>query len=135
MGFGVKLVSVPEAYAQLISHIRSSHPPQRSPRKLAACLPTNVPVVVEAGAIWDEGEMHGISLSGARIERTRVPMSVGSQVRITFELEDRGFEVVCRVAHGTDSGGYAVEFEAIDSRLRACVEKVSRAMNRLPDGG
>jgi hypothetical protein len=94
-----------------------------------------IPVAVEFGSTCAEGRLCDISVSGGRIEQAHVKPALQSQVTITFafSLAEPAFEVIGRVIRHTGEGGFAVQFEAIDPKLKSAVERAASALKKLPD--
>ena len=133
VGFGAELVSPPAAYVELVRSIAALETSEHV-RRVAPRVELSIPVAVELGTTCDDGVLCDISLSGARLERTGIRPPLGSQVTIIFSLKGhrRPFELVARVVRATDSGGYAVHFEAIDPKLKAALEYGFSVLQALP---
>jgi hypothetical protein len=133
VGFGAELVDPPEAYAELLRSIAALETSEGA-RRVAPRVELSIPVAVELGTTCDDGLLSDISLSGARLERTGIRPPIGSQVTIIFSLKGHRmpFEVVARVIRATESGGYAVQFEAIDPKLKAALEHGFSVLQSLP---
>jgi len=134
VGFGAKLVDPPEAYLELLRSLESIEPSDDEPRRVAPRINLSVPVAVETGTTCDDGTLCDISLSGARLERTGIRPSSGDRVTIVFGLKGyvHPFEIIARVVRPTDSGGYAVQFEAIDPKLKTTLESALSVLHALP---
>ena len=126
IGFGLRVLRCSDAYAELVRSVVSQAPEQSEPpvSRPAPRLSVAIPVAIESGTLCDEGQMRNISLSGARIESTKIALSVGAPVVLTFSMSPRGrvFEVRSCVVRRTESGGYAVRFDALDPALREAVD-------------
>lgn len=134
-GFGAQLVEPPLRYLELVRSIAPSDGSEDgAPRRVAPRLVLSIPVAVEFGTTCDDGTLSDISLSGARLENTGVRPTEGSQVTLTFALPGYpAFEIVARVVRPTASGGYAVQFEAINSNLKEALADASTILRSLPD--
>ncbi len=134
-GFGAQLIDPPRAYIELVHSIAVSRRTEDGkPRRVAPRFLLSIPVAVEFGTTCDDGTLCDISLSGARLENTGIRPPEGSQVNLTFALENqsKAFEVVARVVRATESGGYAVQFEAINSHLKEALELAGSVLRKLP---
>jgi hypothetical protein len=133
VGFGAELVDPPAAYLELVRSIAAQETSEQA-RRIAPRIELSIPVAVELGTTCDDGVLSDISLSGARLERTGIRPLTGSQVTIIFSLKGHRspFEVVARVVRATESGGYAVQFEAIDPKLKAALEYGFSVLHALP---
>jgi hypothetical protein len=134
VGFGARLVNPPEAYLELLRSLAAVEPCDDGPRRVAPRIDLSVPVAVEMGTTCDDGTLCDISLSGARLERTGIRPMSGDRVSIVFGLKGfvQPFEIIARVVRPTDSGGYAVQFEAIDPKLKATLEAALSVLHALP---
>jgi len=92
-------------------------------------------VGLEIDGVCSTGRVHDISASGARIEDTPLKPPIGAPVQITFVLSlDRpGFEVLGEVARLTETGGFAIAFQAVDPQLRTILIELAEQARRLPD--
>ncbi len=128
IGFGLRVLRCSDAYAELVRSVVSQPPEQSEPpaSRPAPRVTVAIPVAIESGTLCDEGQMRNISLSGARIESTKIALSVGAPVTLTFSMSPRGriFEVPSCVVRRTESGGYAVRFDALDPALREAIDGV-----------
>jgi len=139
VGFGLQLLSRSDAYAELVRSVavqqepEPSQPPTSRPAPRVAVA---IPVAIEAGTLCDEGQMRNISLSGARIESTQISLTVGAAVTITFSLSAKGraFQVPSCVVRRTESGGYAVRFDAVDEALQLAIEGLVASAGDEGDG-
>jgi Tfp pilus assembly protein PilZ len=134
-GFGAQLVAPPTAYREIIRSLASVGSVDRGLRRTSPRLEISIPVGLEFESCCDEGILCDISLSGARLEGTALQPGLGTQVVLTFAVQGnrRPFEVEARVVRVTPDGGYAVEFEAVDPRLKAGLEHVYAFIRKLPD--
>lgn len=134
-GFGAQLVDPSPAYLELVRSVAPSDSSEDGvPRRVAPRFILSIPVAVEFGTTCDDGTLCDISLSGARLEDTGVHPTEGSQVTLTFALPGySAFEIVARVVRPTPSGGYAVQFEAINSNLKEALASASTTLRSLPD--
>jgi len=92
-------------------------------------------VGLEAAGVCSVGRIFDISATGIRIEQGVFMPDIDSEVRVTFvlSLDQPGFEVLGRVTRHTESGGFALEFEAVEARLRDMLERLTARMRELPD--
>ncbi len=136
IGFGLRVLRCSDAYAELVRSVVSEPPEQSEPptARPAPRISVAIPVAIESGTLCDEGQLRNISLSGARIESTKIALSVGAPVALTFSMSPRGrvFEVRSCVVRRTESGGYAVRFDALDPALREAIE--AAVTGAEPDG-
>jgi hypothetical protein len=133
-GFGAELVDPPASYLDLVRDLSATDVTERTPRRVAPRIDLSIPVAVEFGTTCDDGTLCDISLSGARLESTRVQPQPGARVTLVFALQSmKPFEIVARVARITDSGGYAVQFEAIDPGLKSALANAVALLSKLPD--
>jgi len=133
VGFGAQLVDPPDTYRDLLRSVAAVGL-EDTPKRVAPRIEISVPVAVEMGTTCDDGILCDISLTGARLERTGIRPELGSQVTIVFSLKGhRGaFEIVARVVRTTESHGYAVQFEAIDPKLKTAFEYAFSVLQALP---
>ena len=125
-GFGVRLSSCSEAYAEIVRGVVARPPEQAEPpsSRPAPRVTVAIPVALESGTLCDEGQLRNLSLSGARVENTKISLSVGASVTLTFSMSPKGrvFEVPSCVVRRTENGGYAMRFDVLDPALRAAIE-------------
>ena len=72
---------------------------------------------------------------GARIEYSGLAPEAGSSVRVTFcpsSDSDVTLVLQARVVRATDSGGFAVRFEAADARLKRELADLAERVAELP---
>ena len=134
-GFGAQLVAPPHAYREIIRSLAAIGSLDRGLRRTSPRLELSIPVGLELESGCDEGILCDISLSGARLEGTAIQPALGTEVIVSFAVRGRRrpFEIEARVVRVTPDGGYAVEFEAIDPRLKAGLEYVHAFIRKLPD--
>ena len=135
-GFGVELQQPCDAYLELVERV-AVREPNGTGRRPAPRVSISLPVAIEYGNFCDEGLLSDISLSGACLEKTALTPEDGAEIRLTFalSLEEEPFDLVCRVVRSTDQGGYAVEFEAVDARLKAAVDHAAELVRNMPEIG
>jgi len=138
-GFGVELHDPPAEFRELVESLEQVELTRgrRDPwaHRLAPRISLSIPVAVEFGAICDTGTLCEISVTGARLEGTRLDPPEGRQITITFALDGHRepFEVVARVVRQVEPQGYAVEFEAIDPRLKDALGDATQRIKAFPD--
>jgi hypothetical protein len=133
-GFGAELIDPPEAYLTMLRSLSATGRPDGRPQRLAPRLELSIPVAVEFGTRCDDGTLSDISLTGARLEKTALCPAVGSQVTLMFAIRSgRPFEIVARVVRVTETGGYAVQFEALDPAFKAALADATAVLSKLPD--
>jgi hypothetical protein len=64
------------------------------------------------------GLIHDLSSTGIRVETSGVPPPVQAHAHLTFVFGNEIFELGARIVRHTESGGFALEFDAPDSRLQ-----------------
>jgi hypothetical protein len=72
---------------------------------------------------------------GARIEYSGLAPRAGSIVRVSFALsqgDTNRLELQARVVRATESGGFAVRFEAADARLKRDLAMLASQIAELP---
>ena len=92
-------------------------------------------VGLEADGLCSVGRIYDISASGVRVEESPFKPDLGQDIRVTFVLsiDQPGFEVLGRVTRHTHSGGFALEFEAVEPRLRTLLIQLADRVRVLPD--
>lgn len=134
VGFGAQLVETSPTYRDIVRSLGAIGSVDRM-RRMSPRLELSIPVGIELETGYDVGMLCEISLTGARIEGTQTEPPVGSEVIISFTVlgDRRPFEVQARVIRLIPEGGYGVEFEAVDPRLKGAVEHVQAFIRKLPD--
>jgi hypothetical protein len=134
-GFGAELVDPPRGYLEMVRSLAAIGSLDSGHKRVSPRVELSIPVGIELEAACDEGILCDISLGGARLEGTSIQPAPGSEVVVTFAVKGyrRPFEVLARVVRTTEDGGYAVEFEAIDPKLKAAFELVRSIVRKLPD--
>jgi len=91
-------------------------------------------VGLEYQGVCAVGRIHDISASGVRIEDAHFKPEIGGEIRVTFvlSLDQPGFEVLGRVIRYTDTGGFALEFQAVEARLRELILQLAERALELP---
>jgi len=92
-------------------------------------------VGLEIDGVCEVGRIYDISASGVRVEETSVQPAIGAHVRVTFvlSLSEPGFEAVGAVTRHTETGGFALEFAAVEPRLRDLLSQLADRAKTLPD--
>jgi hypothetical protein len=132
-GFGAILLDPPTEYIELVRSIALHRHPE-GPQPVSPRIAVTIPVTVELGTSRDAGTLSDLSLSGARLENTAIRPALGSLVTLLYAPEGytTPFEVIARVVRPTDTGGYAVQFEALDPELKHALQYAVSALSRLP---
>ena len=134
-GFGAELFEAPRAYLDLVRSLAAIGSVDAGPKRDSPRLEISIPVGIELENGADQGILCDISLSGARLEATALQPAEGSEVVVTFAVKGyrKAFEVLARVVRVTPDGGYAVEFVAIDSKLKHAFDYARSILRKLPD--
>jgi Tfp pilus assembly protein PilZ len=134
IGFGAELLIASQAYRDIVRSLTAIGSVDRL-RRTSPRLELSIPVglVLESG--YDTGILCEIGLSGARLEETSIQPPMGSEVFVSFAVlgDRRPIEIQARVARFVPEGGYAVEFEAVDPKLKVAFEHVHAFIRKLPD--
>ena len=72
------------------------------------------------------GELHDVSMTGARIEEASTPMKPGTKLRVTFRLKECGtaIQLWANVVRETETG-FAVQFLEMDRLLEESLHRVT----------
>ncbi len=92
-------------------------------------------VGLEIGGVCAVGRIYDISATGIRIEDASFKPELGDRIRVTFvlSLAEPGFEAEGTVTRHTDTGGFALEFAAVEARLRNLLLLLAERARDLPD--
>jgi hypothetical protein len=133
MGFGAELVAAPTVYRDMVRSLAAIGSVDRL-RRTSPRLELSIPVGLDLESGYDAGMLCEISMSGARVEGSAIQPALGSEVIVNFAVlgDKRSFEIQTRVVRLIPEGGYAVEFEAIDPRLKVALEQVYQFLRKLP---
>ena len=83
-----------------------------------------------ADRVEGRGELHDVSMTGARIEEASTPMKPGTKLRVTFGLNECGtaIQLWADVVRETETG-FAVQFLEMDRLLREWLHRVTSAFD------
>ena len=107
---------------------------ERENRRTCERVPLSL-VGIEIGTLCTTGRVYDISTSGLRVEECEILPEIGSEIRVTFVLAvDRpAFMLDGKVVRHTSAAGFAVEFVAVEPRLRDLVQSLADRIQELPD--
>jgi hypothetical protein len=107
---------------------------ERPNERLCERVPISV-IGIEVGTLCGTGRIYDVSATGLRIEECAIVPPVGERTRLTFVLsvEQPAFEVEAVVVRHTQTGGFAVQFVAVEARFRERVAALVARMQELPD--
>ena len=98
-----------------------------------------VPMIIILGGLaalqFFTSDKLALAAMGARVEYSGLQPDPGSSVHITFcpsSDSDVTFALQARVVRATDSGGFAVRFEAADARLKRQLAELAERIAELP---
>ena len=95
----------------------------------------SVPVAVEYDGHYVEATLRDISARGARVDHTPFQPVLGTRARIllVLSLAESAYDLEGCIVRVARDGGFAVEFVAVDPRLKAVLCDAGRHVASLPD--
>jgi hypothetical protein len=112
-----------------------SDPSPVEERRAAERVPLEIHAGVECEGRSAQAWLCDFSAMGARIEYSGLAPRAGSIVRVSFALsqgDTNRLELQARVVRATESGGFAVRFEAADARLKRDLAMLASQIAELP---
>jgi hypothetical protein len=104
-------------------------------RRAAERVPLEIHAGIECEGRAAQAWLCDFSAMGARIEYSGLAPSAGSIVRVAFALghgDASRLELQARVVRATETGGFAVRFEAADARLKRDLAVLASQIAELP---
>ncbi len=134
-GFGIRLVYPPVEFLELVAcAIPESEAAGAGVRRTARRFHLQLPVGIQYGNMLDTGHLADVSLTGARLEGTRLRPGVGETITLALAVEGYRDELALQafVVRSTESNGFGVRIQAVTEALSRNVAAVLHTLEKLP---
>jgi len=134
-GFGVRLPCPTTEFMQFVASVTADEDALHfGVRRAARRIQLLLPVAIQYGNLMDTGHLADVSLTGARLEGTRLQPEIGSMITLSLAVEghQEGLELTASVMRSTESNGYGIQIQSISEALSRSVKDVLRSLERLP---